>query len=49
MHNNGLPTVNGKVETSAYTVGSKTLAMFGSCGLIAMQRLMVWKYHLALV
>ena len=22
-----------------YTVGSKTLAMFGSCGLIAMQRL----------
>ena len=31
------------------TVSSKTLAMFGSCGLIAMQHLTAWKYRLALV
>ena len=31
------------------TVGSKTVAMFGSFGLIAMQRLTAWKLCLALV
>jgi hypothetical protein len=30
-------------------VGSKTVAMFGSFGLIAMQRLTAWKLRLALV
>ena len=31
------------------TVGSKTVAMFGSFGLIVMQRLTAWKLRLALV
>ena len=31
------------------TVGSKTLAMFESCGLIVMQRFTAWKYRLAQV
>ena len=34
---------------SIHTVSSKTAAMFGSFGLIAMQRLTAWKLHLALV
>ena len=38
------------VETgSPYTVSSKTVAMFGSFGLIAMQHLTAWKLRLALV
>ena len=32
-----------------YTVGSKTVAMFEGLGLVAMQRLTAWKYHLSLV
>ena len=38
-----------KGASAGNTVGSKTLAMFGSCGLIAMQRLTAWEYRLALV
>ena len=37
------------ISDPCYTVGSKTVAMFGSFGLIAMQHLTVWKSCLALV
>ena len=37
------------VPSRGFTVGSKTVAMFGSFGLIAMQHLTVWKSCLALV
>src|ERR1700761_1739942 len=42
-------TMKWYVSSSALTVGSKTLAMFVSFGLIAMQRLTPWEYCLALV
>ena len=46
-NNQGEPSIFPRSRGS--TVGSKTVAMFGNFGLIAIQRLTAWKSRLALV